>query len=82
MQNIDISIKILTITGSVKSVLDTVDKAQLSSEQLQSVVNSLLAIASEGGWSETRKTADSAHSRKLEEAQAKLLLQEVTFFFY
>merc|ERR1719423_395225 len=53
--------------ASVRSVLDYIERNQLPTDQISTLVNSLLKIASEGGWSEARKTADSALARKLED---------------
>ena len=65
--------------AGVVTILKSIENAQLSSEQLQSIVESLLAMAAEGGWSEARKGADAGFSKKLEEANAIIAGHKVPF---
>ncbi|KAF2365916.1 hypothetical protein FHG87_003329 [Trinorchestia longiramus] len=63
-------------TINVQTILQTVEEAQLSSDQLQQVVDSLLAVAADGGWSEARKGVEVAVTKKLEEANSTIARQQ------
>ncbi|XP_018010300.1 zinc finger protein 236 [Hyalella azteca] len=65
------------LPASVQTILRTLEEAQLSREQLQQVVDILLAAAADGCWSDARKGPSVSVNKKLDDAYATIgLMQE------